>query len=417
LVDKSMLTFDDSGATSRYRMLETLRQFGHDQLAANDELALIECAHAQFYVNVAKRAESGLAGPDEAKWVVLLEAELANLSAAHAWCRRTGDVSTAAQLSAALFWFALWRTRTDVLAWSDSLLDADPSAVGACLPRALRASGSGAWMRGDLDQATSFGERAVAVAAHTPAALYGTHVLGVVALFEGRLSDAATELTHAARLARQAGDRCHLSCLLGTLALAHGYAGDGAAALASAEASRLEAARMGSPSFVAWAAYAAGEVLSATDPDAALVHLDRAVALADTVAAHFIRGVALLSATTLRARHGEPAAAAQTLLQLMDHWEQASNWRQQWVTLRHAIELFARLGDDEAAATMLGAVETSDSVNLYGADAERLEAVRSELLARLGPDSSALLAQGLNMSAPQAVAFARSRLTNDIGTS
>jgi predicted ATPase/DNA-binding SARP family transcriptional activator len=417
LVDKSMLTFDDSGATGRYRMLETLRQFGHDQLAANDELTLIECAHAQFYVNVAKRAENGLAGPDEAKWVVLLEAELANLGAAHAWCRRTGDVSTVAQLSAALFWFALWRTRTDVLAWSDSLLDADPSDVGACLPQALRASGSGAWMRGDLDQATRFGARAVAIGAHTPAALYGTHVLGVVALFEGRLNDAATELTHAARLARQAGDRCHLSCLLGTLALAHGYAGDGAAALASAEASRLEAARMGSPSFVAWAAYAAGEVLSATEPEAALVHLDRAVALADTVAAHFIRGVALLSATTLRARHGEPAAAARSLLQLMDHWEQASNWRQQWVTLRHAIELFARLGDDEAAATMLGAVETSDSVNLYGADAERLAAVRSDLLARLGPDSSTLLAGGLNMSAPQAVAFARSRLTNDISTS
>jgi predicted ATPase/DNA-binding SARP family transcriptional activator len=417
LVDKSMLTLDDTGATSRYRMLETLRQFGHDQLAANDELTLIERAHAQYYVDVAKRAESGLAGPDEAKWVALLEAELANLGAAHAWCRRTGDVSTVAQLSAALFWFGLWRTRTDVLAWSDSLVDADPSDAGACLPQALRASGTGAWMRGDLSQATRFAKRATAAAAHTPAALYGIHVLGVVALFEGRLTDAAEGLTHAARLAREIEDRSDLSCLLGTVALVHGYAGDRGAALASAEASRLEAARIGSPAFVAWAAYALGEVLSVTDPDAALVHLDRAVALADTVAAHFIRGVALLSATTLRARHGEPAAAAQALLELMDHWEQAGNWRQQWVTLRHAIELFARLGDDEAAATMLGAVETSDSVNLYGADAERLAAVRSDLLARLGADSSALLAQGLNMSAPQAVAFARSRLTNDISNS
>jgi predicted ATPase len=417
LVDKSMLTLDDSGATSRYRMLETLRQFGHDQLAASDELALIERAHARFYVDVAKRAEEGLAGPDEAKWVTVVEAELANLAAAHAWCRRSGDASTVAQLSAALFWFGLWRTRTDVLAWSDSLLDAHPSEVGASLPRALRASGTGAWMRGDLDQATRFGERAVAVAAPTPAVLYGKHVLGVVALFEGRLSDAAQGLTQAARLARRVGDRCHLSCLLGTLALVHGYAGDRAAALASAEASRLEAARMGSPSFVAWAAYALGEVLSGTDPDAALVHLDRAVALADSVAAHFIRGVALLSATTVRARHGEPVAAAQTLLQLMDHWERAGNWRQQWVTVRHAIELFARLGDDQAAATMLGAVETSDAVNLYGADAERLAVVRSDLLARLGPGSTALLAQGLNMSAPQAVAFARSRLTRDIGKS
>lgn len=410
LVDKSMLIVDDRGPTTRYRMLETLRQFGHERLAARGELAPTERAHALCYAELAWRAEPHLRGPGEAEWVPLVDAELANLGAAHAWALRSGNRSVAAELSAALYWFAHWRTRTDVLAWAEQLADDEPADVGPHLARALAAAGHGAWMRGELARARVLGERAVAAAEGGSDARYGRHVLYAVALFEGRLDDSCDALRRAAALARRDGDHYHAAHALASQALVQAYSGDTEAAITNAGAGRVEAARSGSPSALAWSAYALGEVLSATEPDDALNHLDRAVELADTVAAHFIHGVALLSATSLRARHSDPATAASALSDVIDHWARAGNWRQQWTTLRHAVELFARLGNDQAAATVLGAIDASDATNLFGADAERLSVLRADLVARLGTAADQRMAEGREMSATDVVAFTRRQL-------
>lgn len=147
-----------------------------------------------------------------------------------------------------------------------------------------------------------------------------------------------------------------------------------------------------------------------TDPDAALEYLDRAVELADGVEAHFIRGVALLSATSLRARHGDPTTAAWAVARIIEHWEQSGNWRQQWTTLRSAVELLTRLGDHEAAATLLGAIEAGDAPNIYGADAERLDAIRKNLRTILGPEFDVRVAEGEAMDRVDLVAFTKRRL-------
>jgi hypothetical protein len=152
-----------------------------------------------------------------------------------------------------------------------------------------------------------------------------------------------------------------------------------------------------------------GEVLGASDPDQALVHLDRAVTLSDTVATDFLRGIALVSATSVRVRHSDPATAGLALLEVIDQWERAGNWRQQWTTLRHAVELFTRLGDDRAAVTVLGAIEAHDK-NLFGADADRLSVLRSELLPRLGRAADDSLAEGAALQPRDVVAFTRRRL-------
>lgn len=327
-------------------------------------LARTERAHARHYTDLAWQAERGLRGPCEAQWVGIVDAELGNLNAAHAWALRSGNPHTAAELSAALYGFAHWRMRTDVLSWSDALADDEPPNGGVHLAGALGAAGNGAWMRGDLARARTLGERAVAAAGDTTAARYGWFVLGAVALFEGRLDDARAIFLRVRELALHDGDHHHATVMLGSLAMAQSYAGDTPAAITSAQASRLEAARSGSPSAAAWAAYALGEVLAGTEPTEALIHLDRAVHLADIVAAHFIHGVALLTATSLRARHGDSATAAHALMQIIDHWEQAGNWRQQWITLRYAVELFARQGNDMATATVLGAIDANDAATL-----------------------------------------------------
>ncbi|MGH9009090.1 MAG: hypothetical protein ACRDYF_04495, partial [Acidimicrobiia bacterium] len=131
--------------------------------------------------------------------------------------------------------------------------------------------------------------------------------------------------------------------------------------------------------------------------------------LSDTVATDFIRGLALVSATSVRVRHSDPATAASALLEVIGHWERAGNWRQQWTTLRQAVELFTRIGDDKAAAVLLGAIDVHDR-NLFGADAERLSAFRSELETRLGPPAEQSVAEGRALQPHDVIAFIRRQL-------
>jgi predicted ATPase/class 3 adenylate cyclase len=77
LVDKSLLRHDGD----RFRMLETIREFGGEQLGDAERDALIE-RHGAFYERFAADAETGLRGKDGARWLDLVEDELQNLRAA-----------------------------------------------------------------------------------------------------------------------------------------------------------------------------------------------------------------------------------------------------------------------------------------------------------------------------------------------
>jgi hypothetical protein len=67
-------------------------------------------------------------------------------------------------------------------------------------------------------------------------------------------------------------------------------------------------------------------------------------ALAASVGSKFLTGVAGMSATTLRARQGDPHEALQLFVDLIDLWERAGNWTQQWTMLRSLAATLARLG-------------------------------------------------------------------------
>ncbi len=120
-----------------------------------------------------------------------------------------------------------------------------------------------------------------------------------------------------------------------------------------------------------------------------------------------MEGVALVSAASLRARHGDPYTACDLFSQVIDHWQRADNWTQQWITLRNVIDLLARLGADEPAAILCGALGASRSATpLFGADADRLASTSAALCGRLGERRHRdLLARGAAMTDDDAVMF------------
>jgi predicted ATPase/DNA-binding CsgD family transcriptional regulator len=113
LLDKSLLLqVEQQGEEPRFGMLETLREFGLEQLSTNGERAAAERAHALYYLALAEKVEPHLVGPELAAWLDRLEQERENL---HAILQRamTGEdeqVQIALQLSSALLyiWINRW---------------------------------------------------------------------------------------------------------------------------------------------------------------------------------------------------------------------------------------------------------------------------------------------------------------------
>ncbi|WP_232665542.1 BTAD domain-containing putative transcriptional regulator [Pseudonocardia sp. TRM90224] len=107
LVDKSLLQTAETDGTDdpRYRMLETIREYGLEQLAARAETDDVRARHAAFFLELAKTADPHLRTRDQLRWLARLEAERDNLLTAFRWTIAQADADAAARFGAALSWY------------------------------------------------------------------------------------------------------------------------------------------------------------------------------------------------------------------------------------------------------------------------------------------------------------------------
>jgi predicted ATPase/class 3 adenylate cyclase len=115
LAAQSLLT-QAEGVTGepRFGMLETIREFGLDQLATSGEEAAIRRSHAQHFLERAEAAERKLRGPEQAVWLDRVQADHDNARAALAWALGDGDAPVLAlRLATALAWFWFVRHHLD----------------------------------------------------------------------------------------------------------------------------------------------------------------------------------------------------------------------------------------------------------------------------------------------------------------
>src|SRR4051794_23922550 len=164
LVDKSMLVMQRSGPRVRYRLLETLREFGREHLVASPEYDALRAAHAAEHAELADDAERGLGGPDEAAWVVEIDATFDDMREAHGAAVAAGDVDRAMRLVVGLREYAWRRIRYELLTWADATIAMPGAAEHPQYPIALAAVAYGRFVRGDLHGAIEVGEEALAAA-------------------------------------------------------------------------------------------------------------------------------------------------------------------------------------------------------------------------------------------------------------
>jgi predicted ATPase/class 3 adenylate cyclase/DNA-binding CsgD family transcriptional regulator len=243
LVDKSLVVADDSGGRTRYRLLETVRQYALEKLGESGEADAVRARHRDHYTALAAVLDAP-AGRDYEQRLEQAAAEIDNLRAAFGWSRENSEIELALALASSLqpLWQARGRLR-EGLAWFDAALpDLDtnhPAVAPAVRARALADRAMLAiWVGAadSLDQA----QQAVAIARgiEDPAllarALTACGYIASVVVAE----PARPYFAEALGLARALDDRWRLSQILSAQAAAAIMAGDPIAARAPAEEGR-----------------------------------------------------------------------------------------------------------------------------------------------------------------------------------
>ena len=108
LVDKSLVLAEEIGGSMRYRLLETVRQYGLEKLGESGEADTVRARHRDHYTTTAAELESQTKG-DGTPLVPWAEIEIDNLRAAYAWSRENAEFEAALGLVSSLQ--RLWLTR------------------------------------------------------------------------------------------------------------------------------------------------------------------------------------------------------------------------------------------------------------------------------------------------------------------
>jgi non-specific serine/threonine protein kinase len=102
LVDKSIVTRDETGGPTRYRMLETVREYGLERLGPR-ERARLRRRHRDWYLRLAERLDAEWFGAEQPRWSATIRVEYPNLRAALGWSLADpGEAGYGARLAGAL---------------------------------------------------------------------------------------------------------------------------------------------------------------------------------------------------------------------------------------------------------------------------------------------------------------------------
>ncbi len=200
LVEANLLR-RDSGVDDeepRYRMLETVRDFGLEQLAATGEETIVRDAHASWCIHLAEAAVPYSFTGKQGRWVERLDADHDNLRAVLAWLAQTGDTATGVRMVGWLAWFWLYRNYwAEGRAWLERALDWSAGDRTIERVRVLNNAAFFSLRHGDLAQAMARAEESLAIAVEigdTVGADTPLPALGAVAGFSGDY-DRATQHT------------------------------------------------------------------------------------------------------------------------------------------------------------------------------------------------------------------------------
>jgi predicted ATPase len=210
LLDKSLLLCDPIDAGTRYRLIETVREYAAEKLRDAGETDAIRERHARFFVSLAERAAPAIfGGGGDDEWMVRLDEEAPNFRDVHDWCEQQTDrLELSLRLAVALHWhwYARGRFNEGRLRLGIALTFAE-HASPLLRGRALTVLGRLAIWQGDYVGTHDPMEEAVALLrplGDSSSLAYALHGLGIAAGFLNQVSEARRLIDEAAAMAGDA---------------------------------------------------------------------------------------------------------------------------------------------------------------------------------------------------------------------
>ena len=230
---------------ARFGMLETVREFGLERLAASGEEAAVRDRHAGHFLALAEAAEPHLLLPGQGPWLDRLAAEYANLRAALAWLEQAGEAEAMLRLAGALdrFWWVRGHYG-EGRGWLERALTLGGDAPAALRAKALGGAGRLAVFQGDRRRGEALIEESLALwrgLGDREQAAVNLVRLGVAYIAQERYAEAAAPTAEALALYEELGEaatalpRATIALtLLGDIAAAEGDHGRAEGYLAEA---------------------------------------------------------------------------------------------------------------------------------------------------------------------------------------
>jgi len=270
LVTRSLVVAEERGPQSRYRLLETVRQYAEERLGKVGGTERWRVRHADYYVSFLHQIRHH--DPhEEVFWAARLSAEQDNLLTAWSWAIDTGAVGTAFSILAGFAPSEIWNSYPQLVCGNAAALELPGAAGHPGYPLALGVSALFASIRADVTGAEELCRRAAEANAllDTPHWRVEATICAArqnIANTRGAFADAARFAEQAARLARAGGDLADASVEL-TIAVAdHVIAGDMTAAVPLAREALALARQVSAPALISTSLLAMGVAVAITDP-------------------------------------------------------------------------------------------------------------------------------------------------------
>ena len=420
LIDNSLLKLATGpGGEPRFGMLETIREYALEQLAASQEEERVRAQHADFCLKLVEGAEPHLTGGGRAIWLARLETEHDNLRAALAWSKTVkGDMESGLRLACALGWFWFFRgLLSEGRAWSETLLaqagDVERTTAKA---RVLGNAGGLAWAQSDYTTARARLGASISIsrdagAAARPVLARSLMFLGFVNVNEDDHVTARALHNESLALSREIGDRWLQALTLSNLGDATLMSGDAALARSRYEESLAIFRELGDPWGRAIVLYALGSMaLFQRDYAAARSCFEESTALGRSVGDRWGIARALLGLASAVLYEGDVPRAKTLFMEGLTLGQDVGNSTGIVMSLAGLAGAAAAQGQAERAARLSGAVDALDQ----GVGARLRQPLRmitaplvAAIRAQLGePAWATCYAEGRAMKRERAVAYA-----------
>src|SRR5829696_10049616 len=376
LADKSLVRQEAGfGGEPRFTMLETVREFALEQLAASGEDAAIRVRQASWSLALAETAGLDLeAGRVQAAWLARLDAELDNLRAAVAWFGVAGEpVNVLRLLSALSGYWAVRPYHAEVRGWLEPALCAAPNAPAAIRMAALHVAALTTSFLGDTPAAVAYAEEGLA-------------------------------------LARELNDPLSLGCALYAAGMAWAFSDDAARAAVPYEEAVTLLRKAGVTTWEALALAELGDTrLMTGDVAAAVPLLDEALALHRRVENPFGIAVTLGERAHAARMQGDQVLAARLFAESIAVAEGIGSERVRMGAVAGLAGVALALGQPERAVRLLGAVEAEGETSGVGRFSHAAHSARITAEARTVLPEPVFVAawdEGRHLSVADAVAEA-----------